>query len=431
VDERLNALLPLLQENNMPATKELGIKVNIFSPGVPQLMSSRKVWSLDITDLVNSLAGDSEMYINSQELQMTFLNTLFNSKYCSNLVVDPTRLSVGFPESKFKSGKGSIAWIRNISTSLGLSGREVIMQAEGQWYHTLWSTRHEVQQPEDSDVDFYQKYNIHDQNELAVKLMLQRGFLVLATKFKNSVLQIISQNTLETSKLTLLDHQNVEDNDELLDLLALEVEKGRMPQIMVEYFHKQENLIVEDEDETTRSDKALEEILNREEESDDEYGSLLGELLDSLPSVEARSDHGETSSETSDKKEGYSAPLSIQSSIRQPEGVIVSLAHSALMKAPKDFVIRFNKAKKRNFQVAYNLMLPVSISTTGFTTDSNGSCWQKLFSMIDELDELDRVWLREYVITSLLNTEAVRVALDRRMSKKTNIDDDDLDFEFV
>jgi hypothetical protein len=422
-------LLPLLQENNSPPIN--GLTVNILSPGVPQLMMSRKVSNLDITDLVNGLIGDSDIYINSQNLQITFLNTLFNSQYVNKLTVVPGRLSVGFPESKFKSSKGSLAWIRNINTSVGLSGREIIMQAEGQWYHTLWSTKHEVESPEDSDIDFYSKYDIFNLEVVPVKLMIQRGFMVLATKYSNSVLQILCQNTLETSKITLFGDMNLEDDDKLIELLALEAEKGRAPEIMIEYYQRQENLIIEEDDDVSShdSDNMLEEQLNASDSDSEGYGSLLSDLLDSLPSVSSASSES-VKTPSDHASEGYSAPLSAQSSIRQPEGVIVNLAYSSIMKAPRNFIDRVNKKYKSRFQSAYHIMLPVEIASNAFKSDENGSCWEKLFKMIDDLDELDRIWLREYVITSMLNFAAIRDRLNMKLDETDKVEDEDIDFDF-
>nr|WAK73571.1 RNA-dependent RNA polymerase [Phytophthora palustris bunya-like virus 6] len=437
IDATLTTLLPVLEPEFHPSSN--GLRINLYSPGLRQLLEQGKVKTLDVTDLMNTVARSNSFYIRSQELQMTILNKLMMSNFRNNLVVDPRRLARGFPESRFKSAEGIMTYQRNESTDIGLAGRHIIIQSGGTYEHYMWGTYGTLTEVEGSDTDIYTVTNVSEMYTLSVTLQPVMGFLMLVEKFSKDPIQILSQNVISTTAVNLYMSKALAQNSYLIERLSnrsLEI----MDNVeMVSYYQASRGLVNDPVDPEEESEHASEYSGGLDSDSDDSEDSFFNSdcdeeyvapvLMTSLPVPDKQSDSDSVSSwereSSSDGEE--SAPVSSQSSIRQPEGILVSAITASASGMPG---VQCNKASKRlGFQVVQGLTvsLPLNLGIK-YLADTNGSnSIKELYQMVEDLDELDRKWMLSALDQCFMSIPEVAAELAYQRHVGPVLDDDDFE----
>jgi len=411
VDTHLTAVLGAIED---PLAKFNGkIVSDILSPGLPALIRTGNVKAIDITSLVNILAGDSNYMIQGQSLQQTLLHSLQTGLSKSHLRVDPLKLSVSLPESKFKSTENCVAWQRNVTSSHGNSGREIIVKNGSHYNHFLWGTRFELLEPDETDLDSYQLHNICTEDFMRVKLVPQNGFLIMAEYYHSDPIQIVSQTTVEDHQVRLYG-RSISYDVWLLERLRGLKASNFITTTMFDYYQAHDNLVVENDDEIEEDSEVMADMDGSDLDVD------MDDLLDGLSDIEME----DQSVKSSVSSEGEpSAPVSTQSSIRQPEGVIVNLASSSIRQLSPRMVEIASRNVGRALDSGFSLTLPVKMPITRIV-DGETSAIRQLYDSIAELDELDRIWLTEYLDLSLLSYGPIKLMLEQTGNGSRKSSDD-------
>jgi len=325
---------------------------------------------------------------------------------------------VTLPESKFKSSESCVAWQRNVSSSHGNAGREIILKTGTHFDHFLWGTTFELLKPNDTDLDTYSLSNVNTVDYMRVKLVSRAGFMILAEYYTADPMQVVSQTVVEDHQIKLYGLGLMTDRWLLNRLRGLRA-SNFITTTMFDYYQAAENIVVE----TVAPEQEGEEVMA------DLGGELefdMGDLLSGLSDIEYASDADDSSSSSSNSSGGEeSAPVSTQSSIRQPQGVLINLAHSGVRALPTKMVENAARACKKSLGFGISLTLPVKIPTTRLV-DNDISAIQQLYSIISELDELDRIWLTEYLDLSLLSYGPIKLILEHTVeedSESSEVDD--------
>jgi len=429
VDTTLTALLPIMEsKQGLPRT---GITANLLSPGLRQAIESNKVAWIDITDFVNLLTRQSHYFIRSQELQQTVLTLMSTAGFSDRYKVVPSRLALGIPESKFKSSEGVITWQRNISTEHGLSGREVIIRESGRYSHFLWGTRHEVLLPDESDLDHYECSNINEHDKLRVRMEAKLGFLMLTEFHSSDPLQVLSQSVLQAHTINLYMTGRLTHDQWFMERMQTKSMAQFDTSVMIDYYQAATEQVL-DEPAPEALDDAEFDLLAMEEESesDSDDGVNMGDIYDDLDEMDlADLAAPSLSSDSDSSSEGeQSAPVSSQSSLRQPEGVLISVLSSAVSSIP---VMQIKKAERHFGQRIHEglmISLPIDLGIKRVMDTSDCSAIRQLYDMVSELDDLDRAWVEDALDQCFLKMHAVQDELKsgrRDWSKEEEDDDDD------
>jgi len=401
-DRTLNALLDVLYD----LTPSKGnLTVSILSHALPALLRTGRVGKIDITEFLNMLLGDSSHYSNSDTLEALIIDSLYKGGWSDKLVVRPKNLSVGFQEDRHKTSNKTSVSTLNIISDEGLAGREVrICTSDGVWTHYCWGTSSPVTAKQSDRTDDYYELNVHEHQYIPVRISAVAGLLAVTTK-SGSILQVLTKNVSDLKTIRLMTREPLHYDGNLIQTLR-DVSASMMPQTFVEFF---------------REPKAMDPESDHGDEVDDDVdaGCDLGSLLDSLfdsddiasQSESESGDSKQKSSNGSEKvsevdedeknEEIYSAPMSTQSSIRQPEGVLLSLATVGIHKMTKREVDRYSRRLPKDIRFGYELTLPVSMSHLNFV-DGEESAICKLFNSVKALNPVDRLWLEDYLHQSLL-----------------------------
>jgi len=411
-DATLNSVLGPLKELTPPR----GIlTVSLLSPSLGALMRSGRVGKVDITEFLNMLLGDSSHYSNSNSMEALVIDALYKGGWSDRLVVRPAHLSVGFHEDRYKTSNHTTVSTINIVTDEGLAGREIRLCGNDKvWHHYYWGTRSPVLAPADSDTDEYHELNVHEHQYLKVEIRSFAGLLSV-TNSAGSVLQVLTKNVSDIKTVRLMCRSPLHYDDTLIQQLR-DASAVMMPQTFVEFFKEPIAQDPKPESEAEESDVS----------AGVDLGSLLGSLMGDFDdfgdeSEEAEAETKEQNSEEADDEEvaqivtkedeenedSYMRPLSSQSSIRQPEGVLLSLASVSIRRMTKPEVGRLKRKLPPDIQFGYEITVPSKLSTFNFV-DGEETAVTKLFNMCRSLNPVDRLWLEDYLNQSLLADEDVR-----------------------
>jgi len=429
IDSTLVSLLQFLdQKSSLPAR---GIRASILSPGLRQAMDQGKVAKLDITELMNVLSGDSTYFIRSQSLQQTVLSMLTNCAFADRLVIDPLSLSTGFPESKFKSCEGVITWQRNILSEHGFAGRELIMKEAGHFNHWLWGTKLPVAHPDDSDLDTYYCTDIYENDVFRVKLRPICGFLMLTEYMTSSPLQVLSQTVVESSSIRLYSKDLLTRNNWLMGRLKLKSKSQFLASDTIDYYHAAHGLALDtpEEIESDEEGKAIAAIMEEDSDSDDDDYNLddLDDLCGSSSEEEKEAESIVSPSSSSSEGEP-SAPVSTQSSIRQPEGVLVSLSSSSISKVSMRQLQAAERALGTKLSEGIILTLPAKLGISRLHDEPGVTAIEQLYQMISTLDDIDRIWLEETLDACLLQWEPIKTELEFWSEEEISLTEVDEEF---
>jgi hypothetical protein len=429
-DSILTTLMPVLESSMSPIRG--GIVANLLSPGLRQAMESRRVSKIDITDFVNILTRESDYFIRSQELQQTILGMLMTCGFSENFVVTPNRLALGIPECKFKSSEGVLAWQRNENAEHGLSGREVITYASGVYNHYLWGTRFDLLQPEDSDMDIYYLANVSEDTNMRVKLRSKQGFLMLTDYMSGDPIQVLSQTVIDSKPINVYLKDRLTSDTWLMDRLRVKRQSQFDTAAIIDYYHSAAGLVLDDEEESELDSDEKLVYGDAGLDSDDSDGidfdlmdlSGLGGILDevaTLPNPPAQEDDSSSEGE-------QSAPVSSQSSIRQPEGVLVSILSSAVTSVTSQQLLKAERMLGCRLVQGLMITLPLNLGIKRLVDEPGKSAIRQLYESVESMDELDRMWLEDTLDHCLLNVDSIRQWLDTEISPRdSSIQEDDDD----
>jgi hypothetical protein len=435
IDSTLVSLLQFLDQRHSPS--RTGVRASIFSPGLRQVMEQGRVAELDITELANVLAGDSSYFIRSQSLQQTVLSMLSNCSYADRLVVDPMLLSTGMPESKFKSSEGVITWQRNVITSDGFAGREVIMKQHGQYNHYLWGTRYDVLCPDDSDTDTYWAENLSGKSVMRVKLRAKAGFLMLSEYTSSDPIQVMSQTVVESTTIRLYMKNRLVRDPWFMSRMTVASRTQFLTANTIDYYHASQGLVLDVQEEQAVIDDgdAGFEAMQDDEDSDSEYEAGITDFLNMANNYESSSEEESDganeamipnlSSSSSSSSGEESAPVSSQSSIRQPEGVLVSLSSSSICEVSQR---QWEIAERQlGYRVSEAIMvtLPIKLNISRLADNDDESALEQLYSIMYNLDDIDRLWLEETLDSCFLQYGPVSRALQNMAEDEFDSPNDD------
>lgn len=390
VDATLTSILEPL--SNLTPSRT-GPTINLLSPGLPALMRLGGVGRLDITEFMNLLIGDSRYYSNSDTLEAIVIDSLYRGGFGDKLVIRPSNLSVQFKEDRHRGSNNAVCSTLNVVSDEGLSGREIRLKfADGKWHHYFWGTRTPVTAPNDEEDDICHCYNVHEHDVLEVKIAAIYGFLAVVTK-NDLPLQILTRNVADVKKLRLFSRDPLRRNHWLIDKLRT-VQATMMPQTFVDYMSEPKARDIE-----PRELVQAEEDVNDDLMSDDD---IWGDSVSSKASK-----HSEEASESPRSEEKYSAPISEQSSIRQPMGDLISLGTVKFREMTYREFSRYKPKLSRDMSFGYELKLPTTMISTNFQ-DGDETAIEKLFDATSKLNPIDRLWIEDYLCQSFLSDEGIR-----------------------
>jgi len=429
-DDVLTRLLSVLE--NKIKWNNKGVYADIMSPEFPALARSNRMKGINITSLVNTLIGDSEYIIRSQSLQVAFLNALKSREdWASRLAIDPLNLSVGFQHMVFHSSQGVKMWQRQIIGSHGLAGREIIRLVSNKYEHFYHMTKFKVEVQESDTYDQYIENDMTDYQWVHVTFRDRLGYTMLEEYSTEYPIQIVSQTALDEQKVRIYMKSAIEYDKVVMSLLQEGSEEDLVSGRFLEVYEAAEGLRQDDEFES-ESEDAMSHIDLEDSGSDiSDFDDILAEAEEDaqkVPEVERLVD--EAVDEAVPEEEGYSAPASSQGSLRQPHYKLVNLVRTSINLAPSKHVANASRKFNTRFTHGYSFTLPLHLSKDLFLDDDRSTAFEKLMASVAQLDDLNKVWMRQYILASLLNFGPVTYMLNRMATVSNDDNSADEDDEY-
>jgi len=412
-DQKLVNLVPLLQA---PIDKIGNLVVSIMADSLPELIRSKGISRLDITEFLNTIAGDSTYHINNDSVESQIVQCLNEGGYKNRLVVNPQKLSVGFKQNRYQGSTHVMSQSKNLIGLEGLAGREIILQGDGgEWHHYCWSTKSPVTFRESEGLDIYHNFEVHETEMLPVHIVARSGFLMVDAG-NNFPIQVLSRNFYESSKIRLFSYHALSKNHNLIQRLR-DLKSKVMPHTLMEAV-VDGRILPEPKTPVEQNDNALDlGIFEGEENPDmsleefakymeDEFG--LSDVDDSDESEEDDDSFLQDSDDEDEIIEVESEPVVSQSSIRQPEGLLVGLMNSNLYAYSDHELRRFRKNLNSGIRYGYELIVPCKLPKINFQDNDEMDAMSQLYSVINTLDTVDRLWLNDFIDVSLYNNPEIK-----------------------
>jgi hypothetical protein len=434
-----------------------GIVADLMSPEFSALMRTDKVKAVNITNLVNAVIGDSQYMIRSQTVQSMILSELMSkTEWKSRLVVDPMNLSTMFSSMRFVSSEGIKLWQRPLIGSNGPSGRQVIVLADNVFHHYNYDTLFETTPMLDTKRDKYSHISLLNHNWIKVSIRDTLGYTMLEETYTRRPIQVLTSTNLKKNKVRIYTKTPLQYDDNFMSRLYDAMNRDILSSKIIEVYEATENLREDDEfshgseDEETMNQRLLmESQFLSDEESDFDVDADFAKFLEDndLSDEEIQEDQAildinpvstvideptRVGEEIQEEPRGYSAPVSSQGSMRQQQSKIVDMARSSVSYVSKQAISAAGRFYGQRFHHGYYLELPVTLSQEVYTDADGESAFEKIFKDLQQLDELDRIWLTDFILASFINFGPISIEVDQWIKSKDKSvnDEDDFDGEF-
>lgn len=386
--------------------------ISLLDPVFPQMWRLGLINKIDLTDYMNSMLGESDLFVEDMELRSVAAKTLMemSSSHHKLFVVNPAHIAVGIQTVDYMVNKSTKLLMRNITNSMQQSiGRAFIYSQGGKWIHDYTFIKEAISLPDSSKQDVYNQKDLSDLGLLTVKVEAKRGMVGLYLS-NDWLLQVLSQTMLEFTRVVLITDGELSTDRQLLTKLGITgVEDQGFKDL--EKFYLSSGYKTEDPMVTV--DETKPELVD----DDMSFGPDLGlpdvdvtDLFDMFEAEATNEDEMEPeepmtlpdmSTERSEDTIDLVrvVPLSAQG-VSEINPDLIKLV--AVSRVEQEFDSSIRKANRvRRYQTMYYIDLPIKLSKTRFVDDDDDIGLENLFSEIEKLEYVDAMWGKQFLIDAI------------------------------
>lgn len=412
-----------------------GVRARFGSPRYAAMMRNNQVSITDITGLLNMLSGDEDYNFTNQGLKDKVIRILYNSmsKEPNCFSVNTNRLTGNFKAIEYASSRMFHVQQRPlVSKEMNTIGREFIVKRAQSWLHQCVMLLDKMSVPSDTKEDLYTIIDLSKADYISVTASNQYGYFFITT-LSGQYIQLITQTLMKPSEIILWVKKNMSDSLDELEALGVYnttkvskyqlresfmEAKGYYPNLQTDIDDVKAEIVAENDDEQDFN-------LNLDNDLDDIF-----QLLDTAepPPVLEDTDMMTTIEEgnndnVADSIEEYGDLYANLSELRPQSESNVSkptwytsnvVTYSQVYDVTGDFKDQVNSDWRDHF---YKLELPVTLPNSYFKDDDSGSAYCRLLNAVDQLEESESFWLRDYILSSLSECGAVKIAYRMREAR--------------
>lgn len=393
-------------------------EVSLLDPMFSMMWKQGMVGKVDLTDFMNSMLGESGLYVEDIDLRAKAAKTLleYQNKTHKLFIINPSNIALGIQTVDYVVNQTTKLLMRNVTNTMQETiGRAFMSSQGGTWVHDYTLLREDLQLEESTKTDIYNKIDLSDKGKVVVRVESRRGIVGIFLS-DGWLIQVLSQTMLEYTRVTLITDGELSTDRQLLTKLGI---TGVCNQGFkdLELFYQSSGYKAEDPMDvaaipSVSAEELSENVLNIGMDLGMDDVDVVG-LFDmfeeegSLTEVEAcdKKSEGDGNEYDSDAEElepmeiGPVYPLSAQG-VSEVNPDLVKMVAVGRISEESDREVR-KRHHVRRYQTMYYVDLPIKLDKTEFRDDDDDIGLENLFLEISKLDYVDAMWGRQFLIDAI------------------------------
>lgn len=393
-------------------------EVSLLDPMFAIMWKLGMVGKVDLTDFMNSMLGESGLYVEDIELRAKASKTLleYQNKTHKLFVMNPSSLALGIQTVDYVVNQSTKLLMRNVTNIMQETiGRAFMYSQGGSWIHDYTLIREDLQLEESTKTDVYNKVDLSDQGKVVVKVESRRG-IVGVFLGDGWLLQVLSQTMLEYTRVTLITDGELSTDKQLLQSLGITGVNNQGFKDLETFYvgsgYKIEDpmdvaaiLPVDAEDLADNKlnlgfDLGLDDVNvgGLFDMFEEEYEETIEE--EPTPVSTQVADEEDPNQEEFEPTEfGSVYPLSAQG-VSEINPDLVKMVAVGRISEESDKAVRKSNHVRR-YQTMYYIDLPVKLDKTSFRDDDDDIGLENLFLEISKLNYVDAMWGKQFLIDAI------------------------------